>query len=103
VYSYLNKTLFIRTPIPYRFVLKTEHKYLLSNSLKKINVYYYRYNKLQAVIYKKIPLNKYRDGWTIIDLAISILILHYIHLIFTVLFMKIARLKIIIIGVKDPN
>ena len=103
VYSYLNKTPLTRTPILYRFVLKTEHKYLLSNSLKKINVYYYRYNKLQAVIYKKIPLNKYRDGWTIVDLATGILILHYIHLIFTVLSIKMARLKIIIIKVKDFN
>jgi hypothetical protein len=92
-----------RTPIPYRFVLKTEHKYLLSNSPKKINVYYYRYDKLQAIMYKIFPLNKYRDGWTIINLATSILILYYIHIIFTVISAKTARLKIIIIGVKDPN
>jgi hypothetical protein len=103
VYNYLNKTPLIRTPIPYRFVLKTEHKYLLSNSLEKINVYYCGYDKLQAVIYKIFPLDKYRDGWTIVDLATGILILHYIHLIFTVLSIKMARLKTIIIGVKDPN
>jgi hypothetical protein len=49
------------------------------------------------------PLNKYRDSWTIVDLATGILILYYIYLIFTVLFIKIARLKTIIIGVKDFN
>jgi hypothetical protein len=103
VYSYLNKTPLTRTPIPYRFVLKTEHKHLLSDSLEKINIYYYGYDKLQAAIYKIFPLNKYRDGWTIVDLATSILILHYIHLIFTVLSTKIARFKIIIIRVKDFN
>ena len=62
VYSYPDKTPLTRTPISYKFVLKTEYKYLLSDSLKKINVYYYRYNKLQAAIYKIFPLNKYRDG-----------------------------------------
>ena len=103
VYSYLNKMPLTRTPILYRFVLKTKYKYLLFNSLKKINVYHYRYNKLQAVIYKIFPLNKYRDGWTIVNLATSILILHYIHLIFTVLSTKMARLKTIIIRVKDFN
>jgi hypothetical protein len=54
-------------------------------------------------MYKIFPLNKYRDGWTIINLATSILILYYIHIIFTVISAKTARLKIIIIGVKDPN
>jgi hypothetical protein len=92
-----------RTPIPYRFVLKTEYKYLLSDFLEKINVYYYGYNKLQTVIYKIFPLNKYRDGWIIVNLVTGILILYYIHLIFTVLSAKIARLKTIIIGVKDFN
>jgi hypothetical protein len=92
-----------RTPILYRFVLKTKYKYLLSDSLKKINVYYCGYNKLQAIIYKIFPLNIYRDGWTIVDLATSILILHYIHLIFIILFIKMARLKIVIIKVKDLN
>jgi hypothetical protein len=103
VYSYLNKMPLIRTPISYKFVLKTKYEYLLSNSLEKINIYYYRYNKLQATIYKIFPLDKYRDGWTIVDLATNILILHYIYLIFTVFFIKIARLKTIIIGVKDFN
>jgi hypothetical protein len=91
------------TPIPYRFVLKTEYKYLLSNSQKKINIYHCGYNKLQAIIHKIFSLNEYRDGWTIVNLATSILILHYIHLIFTVLSTKIARLKTIIIRVKDLN
>jgi hypothetical protein len=54
-------------------------------------------------MHKIFPLNKYRDGWTIVNLATSILILHYIHLIFTVLSAKMARLKTIIIRVKDPN
>jgi hypothetical protein len=103
VYSYLNKTPLTRTPILYRFVLKTEHKYLLSDSLEKINIYYCRYNKLQAVIYKIFPLNKYRDSWIIVDLATGISILYYIYLIFTVLSVKMARLKTIIIGVKDLN
>jgi hypothetical protein len=103
IYSYLNKTPLTRTPILYRFVLKTEHEYLLSNSLKKINVYYCGYDKLQAAIYKNFPPDEYKDGWTIVDLATSILILHHIHLIFTVLSTKMAGLKIIIIKVKDPN
>ena len=62
VYSYLNKMPFTRTPILYRFVLKTEYIYILSNCLKKINVYYCGYDKLQAVIHKIFPLNEYRDG-----------------------------------------
>ena len=62
VYSYLNKTPFTRTPILYRFVLKTKYMYMLSNYLEKINVYYYGYNKLQAIIYKIFPPDKYRDG-----------------------------------------
>jgi hypothetical protein len=103
VYSYLNKMPLTRTPILYRFVLKTEHKYLLSDSSEKINIYYCGYNKLQAAIHKIFSLNKYRDGWTIVNLATSILILHYIHLIFTVLSAKMVRLKTIIIRVKDFN
>jgi hypothetical protein len=103
VYSYLNKIPLTGTPILYGFVLKTEYKHLLFNSLEKINAYYYRYDKLQAVIYKIFPLDEYRDGWTIVDLATGILILSYIHLIFTVLSVKMARLKTIIIGVKDFN
>ena len=62
VYSYLDKTPLTRTPIPYRFVLKTEYKYLLSDSPEKINVYYCGYDKLQAAIYKIFLLDKYRDG-----------------------------------------
>jgi hypothetical protein len=62
VYSYLNKMPLTRTPIPYRFVLKTEYKYLLSNSPKKINIYHCGYNKLQAIIHKIFSLNEYRDG-----------------------------------------
>ena len=103
VYSYLNKTLFTRTPIPYGFVLKTEYIYILSNCPEKINTYYYGYNKLQAVIGEIFPLDKYRDSWTIVDLVISILIFYYIHLAFTVLSAKKAGLNIIIIRVKDPN
>jgi hypothetical protein len=103
VYSYLNKMPLTRTPILYRFVLKTEYKYLLSDSLEKINAYYCGYNKLQAIMRKNFPLNKYRNGWTIIDLATGISILHYIYLIFTVLSAKMARLKTIIIRVKDLN
>jgi hypothetical protein len=94
---------FTGTPILYRFVLKTEYKYLLSDYLEKINVYYCGYNKLQAAMCEIFLLNEYRDGWTIVDLATGILILHYIHLIFTVLSVKMAGLKIIIIRVKDPN
>jgi hypothetical protein len=103
VYSYLNKMPLTGTPIPYGFVLKTKYKYLLSNFLEKFNIYYCRYNKLQAIIYEIFLLNKYRDGWTIVNLATGILILHYIHLIFIVLSAKIAGLKIIIIGVKNLN
>ena len=62
VYSYLNKTPLTRTPILYGFVLKTKYKYLLSNSPEKINVYYYGYDKLQAVIYEIFPLDEYRDS-----------------------------------------
>jgi hypothetical protein len=75
----------------------------LSDFLEKINIYYCGYDKLQAAMHKIFPLNKYRDGWTIVDLATSILILYYIHLTFTVLFAKIVGLKTIIIGVKDLN
>jgi len=46
VYSYLNKTLLNRAPILYGFALKTKHKHLLSDSLEKVNIYYYGYNKL---------------------------------------------------------
>src|SRR3984957_18858128 len=94
---------FTRASILYGFALKTKYKYLLSNSLKKINIYYCRYNKLQAVISKNFSADKYRDGWTIVDLTTGILILNYINLAFTVLSIKKAGLNIIIIGVKDPN
>ena len=62
IYSYLDKTLFTRAPILYGFALKTKYKHLLSNSLEKINVYYYGYNKLQAAISKNFLADKYRDG-----------------------------------------
>ena len=62
VYSYLDKMPLTKTPILYRFVLKTEYKHLLSDFLKKINAYYCGYDKLQAAIYKIFPLDKYRDG-----------------------------------------
>jgi len=75
----------------------------LSNSLEKINIYYYRYNKLQAVISENFLADKYRDSWTIVDLTTSILIFNYINLVFTVLSIKKARLNTIIIRVKDPN
>jgi len=47
--------------------------------------------------------DKYRDGWAIIDLTTSILILNYINLAFTVLSIKKAGLNIIIIRVKKFN
>ena len=75
----------------------------MSNSLEKINVYYYRYNKPQAVISKNFLVDKYRDSWTIVDLTTSIPILNYINLVFIVLSIKKAGLNIIIIRVKDPN
>ena len=95
--------LFIKTPILYRFVLKTEFIYILSNCPEKINAYYCGYDKLQAIIYKIFPPDKYRDGWTIVDLVTSILILYYIQLAFTVFSARKAKLNIIIIRVKDPN
>ena len=103
VYSYPDKTPFTRAPIPYGFALKTEHKHLLSDFLEKINAYYCGYNKLQAVIRENFSADKFKDGWTIIDLATSILILNHINLAFMVLSVKKAGLNIIIIGVKDPN
>ena len=75
----------------------------MSNSLEKINIYYYRYNKLQAVIYKNFLVDEYRDGWTIVNLTTSILILNNINLVFIVLSVKKAGLNIIIIRVKNPN
>jgi len=62
IYSYLNKTPLNRAPILYRFVLKTKHKHLLSDSPEKVNVYYYKYNKLQAVISINFLVDEYRDG-----------------------------------------
>ena len=103
VYSFLDKTLFTRAPILYGFALKTKYKYLLSNSLEKINVYYYRYNKLQAVMYENFSADKYRDGWAVVNLATSTLIFNNMNLAFIVLSVKKAGLNIIIIGVKDPN
>jgi len=75
----------------------------LSDSLEKINVYYYGYNKLQAAISGNFLVDKYRDGWTIVDLTTGTLILNHINLAFMVLSIKKAGLNIIIIGVKDPN
>ena len=103
VYSFLDKTPFTKAPIPYRFALKIKHKHLLSDSPEKINVYHYKYNKLQAAIYKNFSADKYRDGWAVVDLATSILILNNMNLAFMVLFIKKAGLNTIIIGVKDPN
>ena len=48
-------------------------------------------------------VDKYRDGWAVVDLATSIPILNNINLVFMVLSVKKAGLDIIIIGVKDPN
>ena len=62
VYSYLDKMPLNRAPIPYGFALKTKHKYLLSNSLEKVNIYHYGYNKLQAAISINFLVDKYRDG-----------------------------------------
>ena len=103
VYSYLDKIPFIGAPIPYGFALKTQYKHLFSNSLKTINVYYYGYNKPQAVINENFLRDKYKDSWTIVDLATSIPIFNYINLVFMVLSMKKTRLNIIIIGVEDLN
>jgi len=75
----------------------------LSNSPEKINVYYCGYNKLQVAISGNFLADKYRDGWTIVDLTTSTLILNYINLVFTVLSAKKAGLDIIIIRVKDLN
>ena len=103
VYSYLDKMLFIEAPIPYRFALKTEHKYFLSDSPKKINAYYCKYNKLQATMYKNFLVDKYKDNWTIIDLVTGTLIFNHMNLAFMVLSAKKASFDIIIIGVKNPN
>jgi len=103
VYSYLNKTPLNRAPILYGFILKTKHKYLLSDSPEKVNIYYYRYDKLQAVISINFLVDKYRNSWAIVDLTTGILILNYINLEFTVLSVKKAGLNIIIIRVKNPN
>ena len=62
VYSYLDKWPLNGAPILYGFVLKTKYKYLLSDSLEKINIYYYGYNKLQAAISGNFLADKYRDG-----------------------------------------
>ena len=48
-------------------------------------------------------VDKYRDSWTVVDLATGILILNNINLVFTVLFIKKAGLNIIIIRIKDLN
>jgi len=103
VYSYPDKTPLNRAPIPYKFALKTKHKHLLSNSPEKVNIYYYGYDKLQAVISVNFSADKYRNGWAIVDLTTGILILNYINLAFTVLSVKKAGLDIIIIRVKNPN
>jgi hypothetical protein len=55
------------------------------------------------VISENFLADKYRDGWTIVDLTTSIPILNYINLVFMVLSVKKAGLNIIIIRVKDPN
>ena len=75
----------------------------MSDSLKKIYVYYCRYDKLQAAIYKNFLADEYRDGLTVVDLATSLPILNNINLVFIVLSAKKASLNIIIIRVKDPN
>ena len=75
----------------------------MSNSLEKINIYYCGYNKLQAIIYKNFLVDEYRDGWTVVDLTTSILILNDINLVFIVLSVKKAGLNIIIIRVKNLN
>ena len=48
-------------------------------------------------------VDKYRDGWTVVDLVTSTLIFNDINLAFTVLFAKKAGLNIIMIRVKDLN
>jgi len=55
------------------------------------------------MISENFLVDKYRDGWTIVDLAISILIFNYMNLVFMVLSIKKAGLNIIIIRVKDLN
>ena len=103
VYSYLDKMPFTGAPIPYRFALKTEHEYLLSDSPEKINAYYCEYNKLQAIIYKNFSADKYKNSWTIVNLVTSTLIFNHINLAFMVLSEKKAGFNIIIIRVKDFN
>jgi len=75
----------------------------LSDSPEKIHVYYCGYNKLQAVIYENFLADKYKDSWTVVDLATNTPILNDINLVFMVLSVKKAGLDIIMIGVKDPN
>ena len=47
--------------------------------------------------------DEYRDGLTVVDLAIGTPILNNMNLAFMVLFVKKARFDIIMIGVKDLN
>ena len=62
IYSYPDKTPLNGAPIPYKFVLKIKYKHLLSNSPEKVNIYYYRYDKLQAAISINFLADKYRDS-----------------------------------------
>ncbi len=103
IYNFLNKIPFIKTPILYRFTLQTKYKHLLFNFLEKIYVYYYRYNKLQAAMHENFSADKYKDGLTIVNLAIGIPIFNDMNLVFTVISAKKAGLNIIMIGVKDLN
>ena len=47
--------------------------------------------------------DEYKDGWTVVDLAIGIPILNNINLVFTVMSTKRAGFNIIIIRIKDLN
>ena len=62
MYSFLNKILFIKAPISYRFALKTKHEHLLSNSLEKINAYHCGYDKLQAMMHENFSADEYKDS-----------------------------------------
>ena len=55
------------------------------------------------MIYKNFLADEYRDGLTVVDLAISTPILNNINLVFTVMSAKRASFNVIMIGVKDLN
>ena len=52
---------------------------------------------------ENFSVNKYRDGLTVVDLAINTPILNNMNLVFIVISAKRAGLNIIMIGVKNLN